>query len=127
HRHLNTLDDPDFARNRPDRLRTRRGLWDFVRIMGGLYGEQRHMLRFVTDTPPRDTAAANRPLVPRPLIYVVVVGTAALCGGLPLLLKYWLVPFGACDSRAPPNTSPSRTKRAVTRLAPSGPACSHGY
>lgn len=94
HRHLNTLDDPDFARNRPDRLRTRRGLWDFVRIMGGLYGEQRHMLRFVTDTPPRDTAAANRPLVPRPLIYVVVVGTAALCGGLPLLLKYWLVPFG---------------------------------
>lgn len=95
HRYLNTLDDPDFARNRPDRLRSRRSVWEFIRIMGGLYGEQRQMVRFVADSHKGDASPSNRPLVPRWLVYGGVVGGAALGGGLPLLLKYWIAPFAS--------------------------------
>jgi len=89
HRFLNTPEDPDWARNRPDRLATRRGLLDFVRVMGGLHAEQRQMLRMVGADGGQD-----KPLVPRVLLYAIVFGVAAATGGLKLLALYWLVPFG---------------------------------
>lgn len=99
HRSLNTPDDPDWARNRPDRLATRRGMLDFVRVMGGLHAEQRQMLRMVvaTDAEGAETEAHTstpKPLVPRLLIYAVVLGVAAATGGWKFLALYWLLPFG---------------------------------
>src|SRR3989442_744970 len=46
HRHLGTERDPDFARNRPERLGRRGGAMEFARIMLGLNAEQRGLLAF---------------------------------------------------------------------------------
>lgn len=94
HRFLNTKNDPDFARNRPDRLVTRRGVWEFLRVMGGLYGEQSQMLRFVAAGERPDRPEAERPLVPRWIIYACIIGPFAASGSLDLVLKYWIAPFG---------------------------------
>lgn len=88
HRLLNTAEDPDWARNRPDRLATSRGWLEFLRIMGGINGEQRQLLRFVGANSP-----AEKPMVPRLLIFAVVVGAAVATGSLALVGKYWLAPF----------------------------------
>jgi fatty acid desaturase len=96
HRALNTPDDPDWARNRPDRLATRRGLVDFVRIMGGLHKEQRQMLRMVGASEGASGAAragrATR-LSLRLVIYAVILVAGLATGGWKLLALYWLAPF----------------------------------
>ncbi len=94
HRHLGTERDPDFARNRPDRLGRRGGALEFARIMLGLNVEQRGLLAFFAWG---DAAVETERLKTRPWLrggyYALVLGVAGAVGGLPLLGRYWLVPL----------------------------------
>jgi len=94
HRHLGTERDPDFARNRPDRLGRRGGALEFARIMLGLNAEQRGLLAFFAWG---DVAVETERLKTRPWLrggyYALVLGAAWAFGGLSLLGQYWLVPL----------------------------------
>ena len=94
HRHLGTARDPDFARNRPERLGRRGGAMEFARIMLGLNAEQRGLLAFFAWG---DGAIETETLKPRAWLrggyYALVLGAAWAFGGLSLLAQYWLVPL----------------------------------
>ena len=94
HRHLGTERDPDFARNRPERLGRRGGATEFARIMLGLNAEQRGLLAFFGSG---DAAIETETLRARPWLrgayYAVVLGVAWTFGGLSLLGQYWLIPL----------------------------------
>jgi fatty acid desaturase len=133
HRHLGTERDPDFARNRPDRLGRRGGALEFARIMLGLNAEQRGLLAFFAWG---DVAVESERLKTRPWLrggyYALVLGAAGAVGGLSLLAQYWLVPLFtwflfcmrlkgtaehfAVEGREPLNLSRSIRPGALTRL-----------
>ena len=92
HRELNTARDPDWARNRPDRLESRRGVVDFLRVLGGLHKEQRQMMNMVAAAANPSPRATSRKRL-RIAIYVVVVALAVAARRPDLLLLYWLLPF----------------------------------
>jgi fatty acid desaturase len=94
HLYLGTSRDPDFARNRPDRLVEARNLRGLVRLLLGLERRQVAVRRFwgSGDEAEREGFAA-RPYV-RLGLYAVVVLAAAATGALHLLILYWLVPLG---------------------------------
>jgi fatty acid desaturase len=133
HRHLGTERDPDFARNRPDRLGRRGGPFEFARIMLGLNAEQRGLLAFFAWG---DVAVETERLKTRPWLrggyYALVLGVAWAFGGLSLLGQYWLVPLCtwflfcmrlkgtaehfAVEGREPLNLSRSIRPGPLTRL-----------
>lgn len=129
HRFLNTERDPDWARNRPDRLAGREGWLDFARVMLGLHGEQRRMIQLVHASAVDAATGSSdgpqtRPMVPRWAIYVLVVGVATATGSLALLAKYWLAPFfswflvsmrlkGTAEHFAVENDGPLRATRTL--------------
>lgn len=92
HTHLNTPDDPDWARNRPDRLAERRGFLGLVRILAGLNPEQRELAGFFSPAD-GDRRTELRLRAVRGVYYTVVLGGLALAGALPELLLYWVVPL----------------------------------
>jgi fatty acid desaturase len=123
HRHLNTDVDPDFARNRPDRLATRTNIVQFVQILSGINPEQREMLRFIKGTS-HEHDPEPAPLVPRVVVYGVVLGSAVVFGHVDLLAKYWLAPFfswflvsmrlkGITEHFAVDSTAPCRASRTL--------------
>jgi fatty acid desaturase len=133
HRHLGTERDPDFARNRPDRLGRRGGPLELARIMLGLNAEQRGLLAFFAWG---DVAVETERLKTRPWLrggyYALVLGAAGAVGGLGLLAQYWLAPLltwflfcmrlkgtaehFAVEGREPLNLSRSIRPGPLTRL-----------
>lgn len=133
HRHLGTARDPDFARNRPDRLGRRGGALEFARIMLGLNAEQRGLLAFFAWG---DVAVETERLRTRPWLrggyYALVLAVAAAAGGSSLLARYWFVPLFtwflfcmrlkgtaehfAVEGREPLNLSRSIRPGLLTRL-----------
>jgi len=133
HRHLGTERDPDFARNRPDRLGRRGGALEFARIMLGLNAEQRGLLAFFAWG---DVAVETERLKTRPWLrggyYALVLGAAGAVGGFGLLAQYWLAPLltwflfcmrlkgtaehFAVEGREPLNLSRSIRPGPLTRL-----------
>lgn len=94
HAHLNTERDPDWVRNRPDRLRSRRGPVELLRILAGLSPEQRELSKFFTAREPgASRGASGRRNALRVGYYGAVVGAFWLAGRPELLLLYWLVPL----------------------------------
>jgi fatty acid desaturase len=94
HTHVNTPDDPDWARNRPDRLRTRHGTVELARILLGLSSEQRELMKFFTTREAQDgDAAARRLRAIRLAYYAAIVALFVYSGRPDLLLLYWLVPL----------------------------------
>ena len=92
HRYLNTPRDPDWQRNRPDRLgnlSTRS-----LRALLGLEGAQVRLLDFfVVGERPPGLRLEVRETWARLSFYVLVLGAAAYGGALTVLVKYWLVPL----------------------------------
>jgi fatty acid desaturase len=91
HRFLNTERDPDWARNRPDRLRSRRGPLAFARIMLGLNGEQRTVLEVFGSA--AGSGRARRIGAVRALYYLAIVAIGFAVGRPDALLLYWAVPL----------------------------------
>ena len=91
HRHLNTSEDPDWARNRPDRLATHPGRWEFLRILLGLSGDQRALLD-VMRARQADEPSAPLEWMRWPWTLALVLGFV-LAGRLDALLLYWFVPL----------------------------------
>lgn len=92
HRHLNTAEDPDWARNRPDRLETGPGGWEFARIMLGLNGDQKSLLDVLRSGEGAARRRSRLEALRWPLAAGVVVGFLA-AGRLDALVLYWLVPL----------------------------------
>jgi fatty acid desaturase len=94
HLYLGTPKDPDFARNRPDRLTEASGLAGVVRLLLGFEGRQVAVRRFWG---PGDPEAEREGFAWRPALrvaaYLAVVAGAYAFGGLRLLALYWLVPL----------------------------------
>jgi fatty acid desaturase len=127
HRHLNTERDPDWARNRPDRLRASGSVLQTARVLLGLGGGQSTLFRFFLlgdGERPRDGEAPRPRVAYRLAFYAAVLGTAAWAGGLRLLLLYWLVPLGTwflvamrlkgtAEHFGVPDAGPPRASRTV--------------
>ncbi len=94
HANLNTADDPDWARNRPDRLRTRRSTLELARILLGISRDQRELANFFTAREAGgEGGAVALPRARRAAYYTIIAGAFAVAGRLDLLALYWLVPL----------------------------------
>jgi fatty acid desaturase len=91
HRYLNSERDPDWARNRPDRLATRRSVAGFARVMLGLNAEQRQVAGLFRGR--ADDGVPRALVFARFAYWAAIVATAAAFGWLQLLLLYWIVPL----------------------------------
>jgi fatty acid desaturase len=91
HRYVNTENDPDWARNRPDRLEGAGGWIPFLRVMLGLNREQRALQGFVGG----GASTARRPLVGalRCVAYAAVVVLAVVTDTISVLVLFWVVPL----------------------------------
>ena len=112
HRHLNSERDPDWARNRPDRLRNSRGPLDSLSVLLGLDGGQSKLLVFFI--------VGDSDGLRRLIYYSVALAVIGLSNGLPLLVYYWLIPLftwfiasmrlkGTAEHLALPEGASSRT------------------
>jgi fatty acid desaturase len=121
HRFLNTAQDPDWARNRPDELVGSPSWGHTLRVLLGLSGRQARLVDMMR--PAGDDA---RPLVPplRVLVLVVVVAVVAWRGWWVEALLVWAAPFafwflpsmrlkGIAEHFAVANTSPLSSARTV--------------
>lgn len=94
HRHLGTLADPDWARNRPDRLRSLRGAVPRTRLLLGIAGEQRELLRMFAGTgestqKPKRFARTGFRLA----YYAVLVAAISWFGVWSSVLLFWMLPY----------------------------------
>lgn len=89
HRYLNSERDPDWARNRPDRLAHCRRPAEFARVMLGLSAEQRQLAGLFGAS-----GGVSRGVTALRVAYYAAIGIAAYAlGWWPGLLLYWVVPL----------------------------------
>ncbi len=121
HRFLNTAEDPDWARNRPDELIGSPSWVHTLRVLLGLSGRQARLVDMM-----RPAGGSARPLVPplRALVAIVVLAVVAWRGWWTGLLLVWAVPFvvwflptmrikGIAEHFAVADTSPLNAARTV--------------
>lgn len=125
HVHLNSEADPDWARNRPDRLIGAADWRKFGLVMLGLSWAQWSLLRWLGagDRQAETEPSSSWPLF-RLLYYGGILGALAALDALALLGLYWVVPLcswyllslrlkGAAEHFALPNLEPCNSSRTI--------------
>lgn len=93
HRHLNTHEDPDFHRNRPDLLAHAKSLKDVLAHLAGFKSNPSDWKNMFSSTPTARSRATAMWTWVRFGYYLAIVIVLSVIGAWPLFLAYWIVPF----------------------------------